>query len=221
MPPLGLIVLLWCVYFWGQWGNEGFYWLGIYPRSLRGLAGLCLSPLIHTSVRHAFSNSVPLLILGSALGYFYPRAAGRVWAYGWLGSGAGVWLIGRPVYHVGASGVVYVLAAFIFVSGILGQRRGLAALSLLVVFLYGSLVWGVLPIAPEVSWEAHLCGAVAGVALAIVLRPAKQKTPTGYGNAAAYDYSTQTHTGAPNWRIVYRSPGSPQSKRVEPLANHC
>ena len=213
MVPLGFIVMLWCTYLWGLWGNEGFYWLGIYPRSLRGVAGIFLSPLIHTSVHHAFSNSVPLLILGSALGYFYPRAAGRVWVYGWLGSGVGVWLIGRPEYHVGASGIVYMLAAFIFVSGMLGQKRGLAALSLLVVFLYGSLVWGVLPMAPEVSWEAHLCGAVAGVALGVVLRPAKQTTITGYGSASTYDYSSQTHSGAPGWRMVYRSaPASPNRR---------
>lgn len=201
--PLLLVLLIWSVYLWGLWGNDGFYWLGIYPRSVGGLVGVFLSPLLHSGAQHAFSNSVPLLLLGAALFYFYPQRALSVTAIGWLGSGLGVWLIGRPEYHIGASGLVYAIAAFIFTSGVRSGQKRLAAISLLVVFLYGGLVWGLLPLDMSLSWEGHLSGALLGVAMSVSHRDENFKRE-GYGSEAPYRYDGITHTGAPGWKVRYR-----------------
>jgi membrane associated rhomboid family serine protease len=88
----------------------------------------------------------------------------------WLGSGAFAWVIGRPSFHYGASGLVYGLLAFVFVSGVLRRDMRSVAVSLMVWFLYGTMIWGVLPIRPHMSWELHLGGAVMGVIAAFLFR---------------------------------------------------
>jgi len=88
----------------------------------------------------------------------------------WMGSGLLAWMIGRPSLHFGASGFVYGLLAYVFISGILRLDMRSVAVSIMVWFLYGSMIWGVLPIRPNMSWELHLSGAILGVALAIVYR---------------------------------------------------
>jgi membrane associated rhomboid family serine protease len=140
---------------------------GIYPRSLLGLRGLFFTPLIHADFGHLFNNSVPLFVLGSGLFYFYPGLAPRIILWLWIISGLGIWLIGRDAYHIGASGLVYGLAAFLFFSGIFRNIIRLIAMALLVIFLYGSLIWGVFPIQWDISWEGHLFGGVTGVFLAL------------------------------------------------------
>lgn len=109
-------------------------------------------------------------MLGWALLYFFPHLAGRVVLGSWLVSGVWVWLSARANFHIGASGVVYGLAAFLFTSGLLRKQRTLMGLSLLVVFLYGGLLWGMFPLFPSISWESHFWGAAAGVALAFIYR---------------------------------------------------
>ncbi len=139
---------------------------GVFPRTLLGLRGIFFTPLIHADFGHLFNNSVPLLILGSGLFYFYPGLAPRVVLWMWIMSGLGIWLIGREAYHIGASGLVYGLAAFLFFSGIFRNIIRLIAMALLVIFLYGSLIWGVFPIQWDISWEGHLFGGVTGAFLA-------------------------------------------------------
>ncbi|MBK8498478.1 MAG: rhomboid family intramembrane serine protease [Flavobacteriales bacterium] len=165
LPFVGAVVL------WAIWlldaGLEldlGRY--GLLPRTGRGLVGIFTAPLLHADLEHLFNNTTGLLMLGWCLMYFYPRVAGSVVLVSWLASGVGVWLMGRSNIHIGASGVIYGLAAFLFVSGLLRKQRTLMALSLLVVFLYGSLIWGIFPIVERLSWESHLWGGIAGVALA-------------------------------------------------------
>lgn len=143
---------------------------GLMPRDVHGTIGILLAPLIHGGFEHLFDNSVALLVLGWCLVYFYPKAAGRVVLWTWLLGGALVWLTARPDVHIGASGVLYGIAGFLFFSGVIRRQRTLMAVSLLVVFLYGSLVWGILPILPELSWESHLWGGAVGAALAWFLR---------------------------------------------------
>lgn len=143
---------------------------GIHPRHWDGLIGILTAPFLHASWEHLGGNAAAIAILGWSLMYFYPRVAGRVVLWTWLIGGACVWLMGRSTYHIGASGVVYGITLFLLVSGFLRKQRTLMALALIVVFLYGSFVWGMLPIVPDLSWESHLWGAVVGTVLAFRYR---------------------------------------------------
>jgi len=143
---------------------------GIYPRNIDGLQGVLFSPFIHSDFNHLISNSLPFFILGFMLIYFYRRVAYRIFIILYLVSGLSVWFVGREAWHIGASGVVYSMAAFHFVSGIIRSDVRLLTLSVVVVFLYGGLMWGLLPIRPEISWEGHLSGAIIGVILAFYYR---------------------------------------------------
>lgn len=142
---------------------EGLYRFGILPRQLTGLPGVFLSPLIHGDFWHLFSNVVPLVFLSGLVFHFYKPLGYRVLLAIILSSGLWTWALGRPSYHIGASGVVYGLVFFIFFSGLIRKHNPLRALGLVVVFLYGSLFWGMFPIDPHVSWEAHLSGAAGGL----------------------------------------------------------
>lgn len=168
--PAITVIVLWCVFLLDKGLDLDLYRYGIFPRSAHGLPGIVLSPFIHGDHEHVLNNSIPLFVLGWALMYFFPRLAGRVVLGAWLVSGIWVWVSARASYHIGASGVVYGLAAFLFTSGILRKQRMLMGLSLLVVFLYGSMLWGMFPLFPRISWESHFWGAAAGVALAFLYR---------------------------------------------------
>jgi len=143
---------------------------GLRPRDLQGLLGVVTAPLLHSSLEHIFSNTAPLLVSLTAMLYLYPNSALRVIPMVWLGTGLLAWLIGRPNVHIGASGFVYGLLAFILVGGMLRKDLRSVAVSLLVWFLYGSMIWGVLPIRPQMSWEMHLSGTLLGIAMAILYR---------------------------------------------------
>lgn len=144
--------------------------LGLRPGSTAGLVGVFTAPLLHGGFQHLLSNTIPLLISMTATLYLYPKSALRVIPLTWLGSGLLAWFIGRPTIHIGASGLIYGLLAYVFVSGILRNDMRSVSVSLMVGFLYGSMVWGVLPIRPNMSWEMHLTGAIFGVLLAIIYR---------------------------------------------------
>lgn len=168
--PILFIALLWIIALIEYTLGVNFSTLGVYPRTLKGLPGILLMPLVHADFKHLFSNSVPLLVMGAGIIYFYRSLSYRVFILIWLISGLCVWIGGRPSFHIGASGIVYGLAAFLFLSGIIRRNPRLAAISLVVVFLYGGLIWGVLPIWPTISWEGHLFGGMAGIACAIFYR---------------------------------------------------
>jgi len=144
---------------------------GIYPLTLQGLPGILFSPFIHADFTHLFNNSVPLFFLSLALFYFYSELAVRVFIWTYFLTGLLVWVAGREAWHIGASGVVYGLASFLFFSGIIRRYFRLIALSLLIVFLYGSMVWGLFPgVYKNVSWESHMLGFFSGVVLAVWYR---------------------------------------------------
>jgi membrane associated rhomboid family serine protease len=143
---------------------------GVFPHHLKGLHGILTSPFIHSGFSHLVSNSVPFFILLFVLVYFYRSFSYRIFWQIYLLSGICVWIFGREAWHIGASGVVYGLAAFHFVSGIIRNDVRLLTISVVVVFLYGGMVWGMFPINPDVSWESHLWGAVSGVLLALYYR---------------------------------------------------
>jgi membrane associated rhomboid family serine protease len=138
-------------------------WLGNYPRREFGLKGILLSPLIHADFNHLISNSIPLLALCVIILFFYPRVALSSFAMIYLLTGLAVWLFGRPVFHIGASGVVYGLVAFVFWTGVFRHNLKSIVLALIVVFYYGSMFLGILPNQEGISWESHLLGALAGV----------------------------------------------------------
>jgi membrane associated rhomboid family serine protease len=126
--------------------------------------------LIHSSFSHLFANTLPLLILGTTLLYGYPKSARIVIPAVYLGTGLGVWLFARDAYHIGASGLTFGFMFFVFTVGALRWDRRAIALSMIVFFLYGSMIWGVLPGRPGISFESHLFGALIGLSLAIILR---------------------------------------------------
>jgi membrane associated rhomboid family serine protease len=168
--PLGLVLIIWFVYWFEIKFGVNFTNYGIYPLKLDGLKGILFSPFIHSGIKHLFNNSVPLLLLSMALFYFYRDVSKRVILYGILISGLMTWLIGRPSYHIGASGLVYVLASFLFFKGMFTKYYRLVALSLSVVFVYGSLVWGLFPGKTGMSWEGHLSGFIVGLFLALIFK---------------------------------------------------
>jgi membrane associated rhomboid family serine protease len=143
---------------------------GIRPRQLEGLSGIALAPLLHGDFAHLVSNVLPLLVVGTALLHLYPDSARIVLPAIYVGPGIAVWLLGRDSIHIGASGLVYGLVSYVFIAGLLRRDRRAIAASLLVSFMYGALVWGVLPIKLGVSWETHLAAALIGVVLALFLR---------------------------------------------------
>ena len=167
---LGFVALIWVIQLldWAlDLGPEDF---GVRPRQLAGVPGIFFAPLVHGGFAHLLANSPPLLVLGTAMLYLYPSAALRVLPAVYLGTGVAVWLFARGSAHVGASGLIYGLVSYIFVAGLIRRDRRAIAASLLVCFMYGALIWGLLPIEPGVSWETHLAAALIGIVLAIALR---------------------------------------------------
>jgi membrane associated rhomboid family serine protease len=143
---------------------------GVYPASLRGLVGVAFAPLIHGSPLHLLSNTPPLIILGTALLYGYPRSAKLVLPTVYFGAGIGVWLFGRSAWHIGASGLTFGMMFFVFTMGVLRWDTRSIALALVVFLLYGGMIWGIFPGDPSVSFESHLAGALIGITLALLLK---------------------------------------------------
>lgn len=144
--------------------------LGVYPRRIDALHGILTAPLVHGSVAHLAANTPPLVLLGTAMLYNLPRASRIALPLIWVLSGLGVWLFARPSFHIGISGLTHGMMFFVLLIGVLRRDRASIALVMIVSFLYGGMVWGVLPRGPEVSFEYHLSGALAGLAAAAALR---------------------------------------------------
>lgn len=170
VPVVIFILLLWLVELLDRGLHLSLAQLGVYPRTAAGLVGVLFGPLIHGSWSHLLSNSFALLILGTALRYGYPRAAGPVVVLVYLLSGLGVWCLGRDSYHFGASGLTHGMMFFIFTTGILRRDRLSIALSMIVFFLYGGMVWSIFPQEPGISYESHFFGAASGVLAAFLFR---------------------------------------------------
>ncbi|WP_452597361.1 rhomboid family intramembrane serine protease [Pontimicrobium sp. MEBiC01747] len=168
--PLLFVLLIWTVFIFEVRFGYRFNKYGIYPQTVKGLRGIIFSPFIHSGLKHLYSNTIPLFVLSSALFYFYRNIAWKIIIYGILLSGFFTWLIGRPSYHIGASGLIYVLFSFNFFKGIFAKHYRLIALSLLVIFIYGSMFVYALPIDEKISWEGHTGGLIAGLLFALFFR---------------------------------------------------
>jgi membrane associated rhomboid family serine protease len=173
VPSLLFIVLIWLIKLGEILTQIDLTFLGVYPQKAYGLIGIVTAPLIHGDLEHLSANSIPLFVLGSSLFYFYREIALKVLTLILLITGFSVWAGGREAYHIGASGIVYGLASFLFISGVVRKEPRLLAITLLVAFLYGSLVWGIFPdFFPEknISFEGHFWGLVSGGILAFYFR---------------------------------------------------
>lgn len=175
--PLLLTFLMWFI--------KGYEWLfdislvslGVVPRDIEHLHGILFSPFIHSDWGHLWANTLPFFILSTSLFFFYRTIASKTFLTIYFGSGILLWIIGRNSFHIGMSGIIYALAFFLVSSGLIKKNYRLTALALIVVFLYGSLFWGLFPIEKTVSWEGHLSGAFVGFLLAIVLRKKGPQPP--------------------------------------------
>lgn len=170
IAPLLAVLLIWTVFWLELSLKTNLNEFGIYPRRFSGLQGLVFSPFIHGSLEHLYNNTIPLALLLASLFYFYRDVALKVLLYGAFFSGLITWVIGRPSFHIGASGVIYLLVSFVFFKGIFTKHFRLVALSLVIVFIYGSLLWYIFPMKDGISWEGHLGGFLTGLGLAFFLK---------------------------------------------------
>ncbi len=203
---LSLVALLWFILILDSVLGLELTRFALRPKHLQGLIGVFTAPLLHGGAEHLFSNSLPLFISLTTLLYLYPRAALRVIPIIWIGSGLLAWMIGRPSLHFGASGFVYGVLAYVFISGILRLDMRSVAVSVMVWFLYGSMIWGVLPIRPNMSWELHLSGAILGVALAIAYRR--------WDIAPVKRYAWEDDESVPEWFPQQEKPAHDSSREV-------
>jgi len=171
--PTIIVLIMWLVKIIEMIFDISFASYGVFPQKVSGLPGIFLSPFIHGNLAHLSANTVPVWVLGSALIFFYREIAWKVLLLIYVVTGVWVWAWARESFHIGMSGVIYGLAAFLFFSGIFRREGRLMAISFLVIFLYGSLIWGIFPqLFPKenISWESHLMGLVAGLAIAVFFR---------------------------------------------------
>ena len=170
LVPVVYLVSIWVIYFIEIQFNLNFNKYGVYPRTLEGFRGVFLTHFIHSNTSHLFNNSIPLFVLLSSLFYFYKEVAFKVLVLGGFFTGFITWIIARESFHIGASGIVYLLFSFVFFSGMIRKHYRLVALSLIIIFLYGSMIWYILPIKEGMSWEGHLSGFLTGFLFAIIYR---------------------------------------------------
>ena len=180
-PAILILVFIWIFYWADSLFLFQFYKLGVLPKSIEGLQGILFMPLVHSTenFNHIINNSVPIFLLTLFLFYFYKEIALKVLLFSWIFTGVGVWWFAanKGAYHIGMSGVIYSLVAFLFTSGTLRKYLPLQALSMFIAFVYGSMIWGILPISPRISWEGHFMGLIVGVILAIVYRQQGPQRP--------------------------------------------
>lgn len=170
LVPIVYVVSIWVIYWVEIQFDFNFNKFGVFPRTLDGFKGVFFTHFIHSNTSHLFNNSIPLFVLLSSLFYFYKDVAFKVLLLGGFFSGFLTWCIARESYHIGASGIVYLLFSFVFFSGMIKKHFRLVALSLIIIFLYGSMIWYVLPIKEGMSWEGHLSGFLVGLIFAFIFR---------------------------------------------------
>jgi len=185
------VILLWLIQITSALFGLKLVSFGVYPGEIPGLKGILFAPLIHGSFAHIFSNTLPLLVMGTTMLLGYPRSSKFVFPALYFGVGLMVWIFGRESFHVGASGINFGLLTFVFVIGALRWDKSAIALSCLVFFMYGSMIWGIFPTEPGVSFESHFFGAAIGVLCAIIFRNFDPKPPE-----KRYDWEDETEEPA-------------------------
>ena len=169
--PMVFIVALWVIHVVGAVSGIRLGFLGVLPRELSGLPAILTAPLVHGSWQHLISNTVPLAALSTVIFLFYRRVAVKAFLLIYLLCGLGVWLFARPdTHHIGASGVVYGLIAFVFWSGIFRRNFRSIVLALIVLVMYSGYFPGIVPGEAGISWESHLFGACSGILIAWIFK---------------------------------------------------
>ncbi len=173
--PFRLVLLMWLSFSIEFFYGIDFGFLGIMPRSIGGLIGIFTAPIIHGDLAHLISNTLPLLFLGSVLFFFYERIGRVVFFRCYFYTNILVWLLSpRASYHIGASGLIYGLSAFLIFFGLLRQDFVSFLISIGIIFIYGGIFYGILPTDPHISWESHLAGALVGAVTAFNLADKKR-----------------------------------------------
>ncbi|MCE1164228.1 MAG: rhomboid family intramembrane serine protease [Bacteroidetes bacterium] len=171
------LCVLWAVKIFETYTKKDLSFLGVYPKEVKGLIGILTAPLVHADFSHLTSNSITLFVVMIFLFYAYINSSLKVFAIIYFLPNVFVWFLGRPAYHIGASGIIYGILAFLFFVGLLRRDPRSIGLSLLVTFMYGGLVWGILPYDPAISFEAHISGAAVGILCAVLFRNSDPKPP--------------------------------------------
>ncbi|MEN8805048.1 MAG: rhomboid family intramembrane serine protease [Wenyingzhuangia sp.] len=185
--PIFYVMVIWMLYFIEIKFGYNFNKYGVYPRDFKGFRGVFLSHFIHSNTAHLFNNTIPLFALLLSAFMFYKEVALKVLVYGGFFTGLLTWIIARESYHIGASGVVYLFFSFVFFSGLLKKHFRLVAVSLIVIFMYGSMIWYVLPIQVGMSWEGHLSGFLVGLVFAMIYKHKGIQKPDPYFEETAFD----------------------------------
>ena len=168
--PVAFMAICWIVKGIEEIFNLDFSFLGIKPLQADGIPGIILFHFLHGSWSHLYANTLPIIVLGACLYYFYKPIATKIWLLIMFSTGLLVWCGARGGVHIGASALIYGLAYFLMLSGFIRRNKNLVIVSFLVIFLYGSLIWGIYPkyaIENHISWEGHLAGLIMGIALAV------------------------------------------------------
>lgn len=206
--PLIFVGFLWLVKVVEITADISFIKFGLSPLRKEGLIGILAGPLIHGNWKHLFNNSIPLFFLLWTIFYFYHKIAWKVFVLVYFLSQLWLWFFARDSTHIGASGLVYGFGAFLFVSGVIRRNKNLLAISLLVAFLYGSMVWGLLPIEERISWEGHLMGVIAGIILAYFYKKSGPPLPDDidlYEDEDENEYDDEDEE--PYWMVDEDVPG--------------
>ena len=187
--PMLFFILIWLI-FWAEIRfGLNLKTFGIYPRKIQGLIGIFSSVFIHSSLSHLYQNSIPLFVLSVALFYFYKPLSWKIIFLGIVFSGILTWCIGEKGYHIGASGLIYVLMSFLLFKGLLSKHKRLIALSLVVVFIYGGMIWYIFPVKEKMSWEGHLSGFIVGLLFALLFKSHKLNSESFDWESENYDQS--------------------------------
>ena len=171
--PMAFVAICWLVKGVEEVFHLDFAFLGVKPLQTDGIPGIFLFHFLHGSWSHLYANTLPIIVLGACLYYFYKPIATKIGLILMFSTGLLTWCGARGGVHIGASALIYGLAFFLMLSGFIRRNKSLVIVSFLVIFLYGSLVWGLYPkyaIENHISWEGHLSGFIMGITLAIVYR---------------------------------------------------
>lgn len=171
--PGSFLFFCWMIYIIEISLNIDLSGYGLRPREISQWYGIITMPFLHGGFEHIIANTASFLVLGSLLFYFYNDDAIQIFIWSYFLSGIFTWIIGRNSIHIGASAMIYAFAGYLFTAGVISKNIRHMAIALIVVFMYGSMIWGIFPQNNNVSWEGHLSGFAAGIGLAFMYRPPK------------------------------------------------
>ncbi len=198
--PASFMFICWIVYITELGFGIKLSEFGLRPRHIDSWYGVLTMPFLHGGAKHIIANTSSFIVLGGMIFYFYSNFSLRILLFSYILSGLLTWLIGRGNIHIGASAMIYSFASYLIVSGILNKNIKLLAVSLVVVFLYGSMIWGIFPTKEGVSWEGHLSGLIVGVLLAFTYRVQTKKEDYIIVSSFDGDYDS---TENENIEIIY------------------